>query len=107
MHFGLGEQHALHALLPLASTHTQGHFSRHCRPPHRCFTPAELNTLVAGEPTICAEEWEAHAAHSHCSAATPQAAWFWEAVRAMGQTQRAALLGFVTGSTALPAGGLH
>jgi hypothetical protein len=67
-------------------------------------TVPELNTLLAGQPRICPREWAEHAAYAHCSIATPLVAWFWDCVGGLAQPQLAALLGFVTGSSTLPAG---
>eukprot|EP00887_Chlorella_sp_A99_P000358 scaffold13.g358.t1 len=86
----------------------------------RCFTHAELNLLVGGRAKLGLEDWKAsegrgwrpgpgpglaHTRYDRCCEATPQIEWFWDAVARMDGDGRAALLAFVTGSSALPAGG--
>ena len=71
----------------------------------RCFSHAERNDLVAGWPQIDAGEWEAHARYERCTEHTAQMRWLWAAVGGMTPQRRRQLLAFVTGSSALPAGG--
>lgn len=72
----------------------------------RCFSPAELNVLLAGQSELDAGEWREHTRVDPASAASSrQLSWLWAAVGAMCPAARAQLLAFVTGSSSLPAGG--
>ena len=93
------QQHACASLLSRPATQTWS-----VPNPPRCLVPEELNTLIAGQHDLDPQDWQAHAAYTNCCAATPLIAWFWELTNELSQPQLASLLGFVTGSTTLPAG---
>ncbi|RLN88158.1 hypothetical protein BBJ28_00009067 [Nothophytophthora sp. Chile5] len=79
------------------------------------FDYQELELLLCGVPLIDVADWEAHTdvrfqriSHDQRKPATTDrrvVQWFWEAVRAFSQEERARLLQFVTGTSRVPAEG--
>jgi len=66
----------------------------------------DLELLVCGLPTVPVAEWQQHSRGSNeWFAHTELRQWFWEVVADMTQEECAQLLGFVCGSSRLPAGG--
>ncbi|ETP44797.1 hypothetical protein F442_08675 [Phytophthora nicotianae P10297] len=81
------------------------------------FDYQELELLVCGVPSIDVADWESHTDVRYMRAEQglnrPAASerqvvkWFWEAVRAFSQEERARLLQFVTGTSRVPAEGFR
>jgi hypothetical protein len=68
--------------------------------------PDELCTMLQGEPCIDVDDWVAHTTYgSEYSLKHPTIQLFWQAVRSFSASERAALLAFITGSSAVPMGG--
>ncbi|KAG1693590.1 hypothetical protein DVH05_023354 [Phytophthora capsici] len=81
------------------------------------FDYQELELLVCGMPSIDVVDWESHtdvrymrADHGFNKPAASEVQvvkWFWNAVRAFSQEERARLLQFVTGTSRVPAEGFR
>jgi HECT-domain (ubiquitin-transferase) len=73
--------------------------------------PSELELLLCGAPEIDVEDWKVHTEYDCADAATaggadsPVSQWFWQIVEAYDSVDRARLLQFVTGTSAIPTGG--
>eukprot|EP00928_Gymnodinium_smaydae_P068196 TRINITY_DN5125_c0_g1_i1.p1 TRINITY_DN5125_c0_g1~~TRINITY_DN5125_c0_g1_i1.p1 ORF type:complete len:335 (+),score=84.16 TRINITY_DN5125_c0_g1_i1:213-1217(+) len=68
----------------------------------------EIELLVCGADEIDVDDWEKHTQYENGYNKDSQpVVWFWEAVRALNELQRAALLSFATGSTQVPSGGFR
>ncbi|EGZ25311.1 hypothetical protein PHYSODRAFT_480872 [Phytophthora sojae] len=108
MFAGIGEQ--LDALL-------QGLYDVLPRTLLAVFDYQELELLLCGVPSIDVTDWESHTdirytrAEQGFNKATNNeqqvVQWFWEAVRAFSQEERARLLQFVTGTSRVPAEGFR
>jgi hypothetical protein len=68
--------------------------------------PDELCSMLQGEPCIDVDDWVANTTYgSEYSLKHPTVQLFWQAVRSFSASEQAALLAFVTGSSAVPMGG--
>ena len=71
----------------------------------RCFTHPVLNAMLAGLADVALEDWQAHTKYKGSIELASQVAWLWEVISSLDQPGIRALLAFVTGTSALPAGG--
>eukprot|EP00288_Rhodomonas_lens_P011950 CAMPEP_0177746564 /NCGR_PEP_ID=MMETSP0484_2-20121128/30930_1 /TAXON_ID=354590 /ORGANISM="Rhodomonas lens, Strain RHODO" /LENGTH=597 /DNA_ID=CAMNT_0019261309 /DNA_START=30 /DNA_END=1820 /DNA_ORIENTATION=+ len=89
----------------------QGLYAVVPKPALRIFSEHDLELLLCGLPSIDVEAWRAAARYSGqtlagaLSAESELAGWFWEFVASRDDTEKALLLKFCTGSTAVPAKG--
>ena len=72
----------------------------------RYASPKILDQLLAGEGSICLQDWQSNTLYKHCSAEDTHIQWFWSLLRDMDQPQLQALLAFVTCTPVPPVGGL-
>jgi E3 ubiquitin-protein ligase HUWE1 len=87
---------AFHEVIPL----------RICRSSE--LTPAQLELLMCGRPTIDADNWEAYTRYENGLNRNSQVVqWFWEIVREMDPEKQQQLLYFATGSHIPPAEGFE
>ncbi len=67
----------------------------------------DLELLLCGETKIDVEDWRTHTLLEGFSPQDPIVVWFWEAVAARNETERAKLLAFCTGTPRVPAQGFQ
>lgn len=66
------------------------------------FNEQELELLISGLPTIDIDELKAQTEYHKYQSNSLQIQWFWRAMRHFDQTDRAAFLQFVTGTSKVP-----
>ena len=66
------------------------------------FTEHELELLISGLPDIDVDAWKNNTELHGYSAGDPAVQWWWRAVRSFGQTEKAKLLQFITGTSKVP-----
>eukprot|EP00128_Syssomonas_multiformis_P016983 Colp12_sorted_trinity150504_noHs@20675 len=72
----------------------------------RMFDAYELESLIAGLPSIDYDDWEGHTVYSGTLTAESETVrWFWHIVRGLPTEDCVKILQFVTGSSRVPVGG--
>lgn len=69
------------------------------------FNEYQIGLLIAGIPTIDADDWKQNTVYTHFEETDSEIQWFWEIVESFSQDQRACLLQFATGTSRVPSGG--
>lgn len=69
------------------------------------FNEQELELLISGLPDIDTDDWKNNTEYQNYNPSSPQIQWFWRAVRAFDDEERARLLQFCTGSSRIPVEG--
>jgi hypothetical protein len=68
--------------------------------------PEEFDIMIAGQPTIDVSDWQANTLYeSGFTVESPQITWLWTFLHKSSQQEMQQILMFVTGTSAVPAGG--
>ena len=66
------------------------------------FDETELELLISGLPTIDIEDLRKNTDYVNCTIGSQNIIWFWEALRAFTEEEKAKFLQFVTGTSKVP-----
>ena len=73
-----------------------------------CFSADEIRDVIAGQPTLCLEEWKRHTSYrgGYDSSSQP-VSWFWQLMSRWSNERRSDVLAMVTGCRHIPPGGFR